>query len=37
MQAALDDWNAGRFAPVRAGSPAAALQAPTLQGTRLRG
>ena len=36
MQAALDDWNAGRFGPVRAGSPAAPLHAPSLQGTRLR-
>ena len=36
MQAALDDWNAGRFAAVRAGSPAAPLVAPTLSGVQLR-
>ncbi len=36
MQAALDDWNAGRLAPVRAGSPAAPLQAPSLAGVQLR-
>ena len=36
MQTALDDWNAGRFAAVRAGSPAAPLHAPSLAGTRLR-
>ena len=37
MQSALDDWNAGRFAAVRAGSPAAPLQAPSLAGLQLRG
>ena len=36
MQTALDDWNAGRFAAVRAGSPAAPLVAPTLSGVQLR-
>ena len=36
LQIALDDWNAGRFAPVRAGSPAEPLAAPSLSGTRLR-
>ena len=36
MQAALDDWNAGRFAPVRAGSPADPLAAPSLSGARVR-
>ena len=36
QKAALDDWNAGRFAAVRAGSPAAPLVAPTLSGVQLR-
>ena len=36
IEAALADWNAGRFAPVRAGSPAAALPAPSLEGARLQ-
>jgi len=36
MQQALDDWNAGRFAPVRGGSPAAPLQAPSMEGVQLR-
>lgn len=36
MQAALDDWNAGRFAPARAGSPAAPLKASSLAGVQLR-
>ncbi len=36
MQVALDNWNAGRFAPVRPGSLAAPLKAPALAGARLR-
>ena len=36
LQIALDDWNAGRFAPVRAGSPADPLAAPSLSGARVR-
>ena len=36
MQAAQDDWNAGRFAAVRAGRLAAPLVAPTLSGVQLR-
>ena len=31
------DWNAGRFAPVRPGSSAAPLTAPSLEGVQLRG
>ncbi|WHZ09818.1 MAG: hypothetical protein OJF60_000257 [Burkholderiaceae bacterium] len=36
MQAALHDWNAGRFAAVRSGSPAAPLEAPSLAGLVLK-
>lgn len=36
IEAAMADWNAGRFAPVRPGSPAAALPAPSLEGARLQ-
>ena len=36
LQSALDDWNAGRFAPVRPGSPAEPLPAPSLSGARVR-
>ena len=36
MQAALEDWNAGRFDAVRAGSPAAPLAAPSLDGVQLK-
>ncbi|WP_404302141.1 pirin family protein [Alicycliphilus denitrificans] len=36
LQAALDDWNAGRFAPVRPGSLAQPLPAPSLSGARVR-
>lgn len=37
LQSALDDWNAGRFAPVRPGSAAQPLLAPSLDGARVRG
>ncbi len=36
IEAALADWHAGRFAPVRPGSLAAPLTAPSLDGVRLR-
>ena len=36
IEAALADWNAGRFAPVRAGSTAERLVAPSLDGVQLR-
>ncbi len=36
IETALADWNAGRFAPVRPGSPAAPLSAPSLEGARLK-
>ncbi|HQD16152.1 MAG TPA: pirin-like C-terminal cupin domain-containing protein [Ottowia sp.] len=36
IEAALTDWHAGRFAPVRPGSLAAPLTAPSLDGVRLR-
>lgn len=36
IESALADWNAGRFAPVRAGSPAQPLDAPGLVGVQLR-
>ena len=36
IEAALADWKAGKFAPVRAGSAAAALAAPDLSGMQLR-
>jgi redox-sensitive bicupin YhaK (pirin superfamily) len=37
IESALADWNAGRFAPVRAGSSAQPLAAPSLAGVQLRG
>lgn len=36
IEAAAADWNAGRFAPVRPGSSAAPLAAPSLAGARLQ-
>lgn len=36
IETALADWNAGRFDPVRPGSPAAPLPAPSLDGARLK-
>jgi len=36
IESALADWNAGRFAPVRAGSSAQPLAAPSLAGVQLR-
>jgi len=36
LQAALDAWNAGKFAPVRPGSSAAPLAAPAMLAARLR-
>ena len=36
IEAALADWNAGRFAPVRPGSAAQPLAAPSLDGVQLR-
>ena len=37
IESALADWNAGRFTPVRAGSSAQPLAAPSLAGVQLRG
>lgn len=36
IRSALENWESGQFAPVRPGSPAGPLPAPSLQGVRLK-